>query len=89
MKRLFTVTCCVVFLGVCITLLISRSSTAAHAQEICAIPKAFGTLRTSIMTALVFEAPDGTIRFLNFEQTAVGERHGSGCPTIMMAVQRR
>jgi hypothetical protein len=65
MKRLATEVFCFVLLSVGITILVSRSSTPAHAQGTCAVPKAFGTLRgagAGGSAGLVFEASNGTIR---------------------------
>jgi hypothetical protein len=75
MKRPVTVALCFVLLLVGITILMSRSATPAHAQVGCAIPKAYGTLRTSFVMAdlglLFFEAPDGTIRAIGPEKCNV------------------
>jgi hypothetical protein len=68
MKRLVTVAFCFVLFLVGITILVSPYSTPAHAQETCAVPKAFGTLRGGGgMPGLIFEAPNGTIRLVTFE----------------------
>jgi hypothetical protein len=62
MKRTVTLAICFVLLLVGI-ILVSNSATPAHAQgKSCTVPKAFGTLRGSVMGDLLFEAPDGTIR---------------------------
>lgn len=67
MKRLATVTFCFVLLLIGITILVRPSITPAHAQETCAVPKAFGTLRGGGgMPGLIFEAPNGTIRLVTF-----------------------
>jgi hypothetical protein len=41
------------------------SSTPAHAQGGCAVPKSYGAVKASLSLFLVFEAADGTIRLVN------------------------
>lgn len=45
-----------------------RDTSAAKVPEApgtCTVPKAFGTLKLSVMAGLAFEAPDGTIRVVD------------------------
>lgn len=84
MKRPVTLGLCFVLILVGITVLVSRSSTPAHAQGTCAIPKALGTLRGNMLTALIFEAPNGAISVVD-----TGLEGGGKCGTVSITIQRR
>ena len=80
MKRPITVALCFVLLLVSI-ILVSHSATPAHAQgKPCTIPKALGALKGSIMGALIFEAPNGTIYLVEPENP---------CGKVGITIQRQ
>ena len=48
-----------------------RDIATVHAQTTMNIPKAWGSLKAALGTVYVLEAPDGTIRAVNYENGTV------------------